>query len=86
MLYNLMESSVTNAIEAIFDELAAGPVSFDVCREEIRLIVLSNLQQHQPQKLLPELNMLATDIVIKTFRKSEIFSGNIERQCLFGEW
>ena len=35
MLYNLMESSVTNAVEAIFDELEKQSVSFDQCREEI---------------------------------------------------
>jgi hypothetical protein len=78
MLYNLMESAVTNAVEAIFDELETEAISFDVCREEIRLVVLGNLRQHQPRKLVAELNALATDIVSKTFRKDEIVSGNVD--------
>lgn len=78
MLYNLMESAVTNAVEAIFDELEKEAISFDVCREEIRLVVLGNLRQHDPRKLVAELNALATDVVTKTFRKGEIVSGNVD--------
>ncbi len=78
MLYNLMESSVTNAVEAIFDELERESVSFDICREEIRLVVLGNVNRHEPKKLLSELNSLATDIVVKSFRKVETVSGNVD--------
>lgn len=78
MLYNLMESSLTNAVEAIFDELEKEAISYDVCREEIRVVVLGNLRQHQPRKLVAELNALATDIVTKTFRKDDIVSGNVD--------
>ncbi len=78
MLYNLMESAVTNAVESIFDELEKEAISFDICREEIRLVVLGNLRQHDPRKLVADLNALATDIVIKTFRKDEIVSGNVD--------
>jgi hypothetical protein len=78
MLYNLMESSVKNAVEAIFDELEKEMVPFDSCREEIRLVVLGNMKQHAPQKLLPHLNILATDVVTKTFRKAEVVAGNID--------
>jgi len=78
MLYNLMESSVTNAVEAIFDELEKQSVPFDQCREEIRLIVLGNIRQHQPEKLLPLITVLATDIVTKTFRREVVVSGNVD--------
>lgn len=78
MLYNLMESSVTNAVEAIFDELEKQSVSFDQCREEIRLIVLGNIRQHQPEKLLSVITVLATDIVTKTFRHEVVVSGNVD--------
>ena len=84
MLYNLMESSLTNAVEAIFDELENETVSFDFCRDEIRLVVLGNMRQHQPKKLLPQLNELAVDIVTKTFRKNEVFSGNVDAREIRG--
>lgn len=84
MLYNLMESSVKNAVEAIFDELEKQMVPFDGCREEIRLVVLGNIKQHAPHKLLPQLNILATDVVTKTFRKAEVVSGNIDAREIKG--
>ena len=43
LLYNLVESTMKNAIEAIFDELGAQGISFDDCREEVRKVVISNL-------------------------------------------
>ena len=78
MLYNLMESCVTNAVEAIFDELESESVSFDVCREEVRIVVLGNVNRHEPKKLVVGLNSLATDIVTKSFRKAETVSGNVD--------
>lgn len=78
MLYNLMESSVTNAVEAIFDELEQQAIPFDRCRDEIRLVILKNTKGHDPKKLLPEIRSLATDIVTKTFRLDAIVSGNVD--------
>lgn len=78
LLYNLMESTVNNAIEAIFDEFSDKGVSFDSCRKTIRKVVLSNLKQHELDKILPELNCLSIDIVTKTFKKNEIVSGNVD--------
>lgn len=78
MLYNLMESSVTNAVEAIFDELEQRAIPFDQCRDEIRLVILKNAKNHDPQKLLPEIRALATDIVTKTFRPDAVVSGNVD--------
>jgi MAE_28990/MAE_18760-like HEPN len=84
MLYNLMESSVKNSVESIFDELEKQTVSFDDCREEIRLVVLGNMKQHSAPKLLSMLSILTTDVVTETFRKADIFSGNIDAREIKG--
>jgi len=78
LLYNLMESTVSNAVEAIFDELSNHIIPFDSCRQEIRRVVLSNLRQHKVNEILPELNLLSVDIVTKTFMKNKIVSGNVD--------
>ena len=78
LLYNLMESTVSNAIEAIFEELSTHSITFDTCRQEIRRVVLGNLKQHNVTDILPELNRLSSDIVTKTFRKNKIVSGNVD--------
>lgn len=80
LLYNLMESTVSNAIEAIFDEFENNSVSFDACRQEIRQVVLTNLKHHNPGDIITDLNTIATDIITKTFRKNRIFSGNVDAQ------
>lgn len=82
LLYNLMESTVTNAVEAIFDEMKRHNILFDSCREEIRIVVLENLKRHKSEKILPSLNQLATDIITKTFRKEEIVSGNVDARVI----
>lgn len=78
LLYNLMESTVSNAVEAIFDEFANQSISFDSCRQQIRRVILGNLRQHNPGEILPDLNRLAIDVVTKTFRKTKIVSGNVD--------
>ena len=78
LLYNLMESTVTNAVEAIFDELTDQGTTFDSCCNEIRRIVLSNLKQCDIDHLLSSMNCLAIDVVNKTFRKERIVSGNVD--------
>lgn len=78
LLYNLMESTVSNAIEAIFDELKGQSISFDDCSEKVRKIVLENLKSTSVKKSLPLLNSIATDIVTNTFRRDEVVSGNVD--------
>lgn len=78
LLYNLMESTVSNAIEAIFDEFSNRGTSFDSCRSTIRRVVLGNLKQHNLDDILPNLNRLSIDIVTKTFQKNKIVSGNVD--------
>jgi|SRR5665213_763661 len=78
LLYNLVESTVKNAIEAIFDEFKTRGISFDHCRNEVRKIVLENLRKHNVDSILPSLSALSTDVVAMTFRKEDLFSGNVD--------
>jgi hypothetical protein len=78
LLYNVMESTVTNVVEAIFDELQAKSLSFDDCSSKVRAIVLDNLKAMGTKNSLPILTSIATDIVSKTFQKDEIVSGNVD--------
>jgi hypothetical protein len=78
LLYNLVESTVKNAIEAIFDRLSRESVSYDTCRSELQRVVLKNLRAHNVKKIHIELRGIAVDIVAKTFRKETLFSGNVD--------
>ena len=78
LLYNLIESTMKNAIEAVFEEFRATGVSFDECRDEVRQIVLSNLKAHNPDKVFSFLTPLTTKILTETFRKEKAFAGNVD--------
>ena len=80
LLYNLVESTMKNAIEAVFDEFRATSVSFDDCREEVRKIVISNLKAHNPGRVFTGLTPLAQKILTETFRKEKAFAGNVDAQ------
>lgn len=51
LLYNLIESSMTNAIEAIFDELKEKKIPFDSVRIEIKKVVLQNFKSRSPDDI-----------------------------------
>lgn len=84
LLYNLMESTASNAVEAIYDEMANRDVAFDACRREVRLVVLANLKRHAPAKILPDLTQLTTDIISKAFQKDKLVSGNVDAEEIRG--
>lgn len=78
LLYNLVESTLKNGIEAIFDELKSRGVSFDACRNEVRKIALHNLRKQNVDKILPSLSSISVYVVVATFRKDDLFSGNVD--------
>ncbi len=78
LIYNLVESTVRNAIEAIFDELRNQQVRFDECRNEIQDVILGNLRRRKPAEIRPRLRDLSLHIISETFDKEELFSGNVD--------
>jgi len=78
LLYNLIESTLKNAIEAIFDEFRNRGVSFDHCLQQVRNIALANLKKRKVDEILPNLSAISIDILVATFRKDELFSGNVD--------
>lgn len=78
LLYNLVESTMSNAIQAIFDELQAVDVSFDDCREEVKRVAIKNLNQHNAFEISPRLARISLHIITETFRKDKLFSGNLD--------
>ena len=78
LLYNLVESTLKNAIEAVFDEFKLKKVTFDDCRLEVRKLVLQNLKNQKIDRLIPDLVAISTDVLTATFRKEELVSGNVD--------
>jgi hypothetical protein len=78
LLYNLVESTMRNAIEAIFEKFKNQRVSFDHLKPEIKLIVLQNLKNRSPDQIYLTINELSKDIITATFDPKKLFSGNVD--------
>jgi hypothetical protein len=82
LLYNLMESTVKNAVEAIYDEMRDRNVHFDACRVEVRRIILANLRRRDVDKVLPDISTIAVDVIATTFRKQDVCSGTVDARAI----
>jgi hypothetical protein len=51
LLYNLVESSMRNAVTAIFDELKNRRVSYNLVSTEIKKIVIENFKKRSPENI-----------------------------------
>ncbi len=81
LLYNLVESTMTNAIEAVFDELKNKNVSFDDLRNEIKKIIIDNIKDKDNKSttnLLVSIQNISVDIISASFNKKRLFSGNVD--------
>ncbi|MBD1939433.1 MAE_28990/MAE_18760 family HEPN-like nuclease [Microcoleus sp. FACHB-68] len=78
LLYNLVEATMRNAIQAIFDELQTQGVSYDQIRPELKRIVLKNLKKRDPDKIYLSITAISIDIIIAGFDKEDLFSGNLD--------
>jgi len=79
LLYNLVESTMRNAIEAIFEELKSRRVSFDSVRIEVKKIVLYNFKNRSPDDVHSRITDISTDIIKAGFNRRKLFSGNVNR-------
>lgn len=79
LLYNLIESSMRNAIEAIFSELKDKKVSFNSVRKELKKVVLQNFKNRSPDDIYNKITDISLDIITAGFKSQELFSGNIDR-------
>jgi MAE_28990/MAE_18760-like HEPN len=78
LLYNLVEATMRNVIEAIFDELKSEGISYNQIRPELKKIILKNFKSRDLDKILDSITEISIDIVTVGFDKGNLFSGNID--------
>lgn len=79
MLYNLVESSMSNAIEEIHSNIHNNLISFDLLKLELKEVLISYLKKNSNAKtFVSRVANLANDIVKTSFDKQKIFSGNVD--------
>jgi MAE_28990/MAE_18760-like HEPN len=82
LLYNLVESTMRNAIQSIFDEISNQDVSFDQLRREIKKIILqnvkNNVQEFGVNDFVEQIGRIFRDIIQSGFNRDDLFSGNVD--------
>ena len=79
LLYNLIESTMRNAIEAIFDEISTQKVSFNDIKPGIKKIILENIKDLKvDEKIILQITDISLYIINAGFNKEKVFSGNID--------
>jgi len=78
MLYNLVESSVSNAIEEIHNSIHASAISFDILKLKLKEVLIKHLNNRNPKNFVESVTNLAIDIVKKSFDKNKVCNGNVD--------
>lgn len=92
LLYNLIESSMINAITAIYDEMVADKESYKTICDEIRYVWLKykhrnmNIKYASDSTIIEHLKEVADDVVNNTImeieKKSLRFGGNLDADII----
>jgi hypothetical protein len=81
LLYNLVESTISGAIEAIYKEMLDNEVAFDDIRPAIQLEIVDNIRKNvNSKKLIDSLHTIGTDIVQHYPKSTDLFSGNVDQE------
>ena len=86
MLYNLVEATMTNAIDAIHQHIAGEQVGFDELKEDVRKIAIKGLRKavssDTPSELLDAAIPISSALIWLGFDKKDLFSGNLDGRLI----
>lgn len=86
MIYNLVESTASNSIESIYDHLKASGLGFVEVDDRLKIMVLKCAKKSNPEKLVGRMRDAGLDFAVASFRKDEIFSGNVDSKKIREMW
>jgi hypothetical protein len=86
MIYNLMESTMTNSIESIFDHLRAEKIGFVTVDDDLKAMVLKCARETNPKDLVKKMRSEVLDLAVAAFKKDAIFSGNVDSRKIRDVW
>ncbi len=78
LLYNLVESTLRDAIESIFDKIQTRNISFDNLKIEFKKMVWKNIKKRNVEKLTTKITILSQHIIRESFDTNDLFSGNVD--------
>lgn len=78
LLYNLVESTMANGINAIFDELKTKNIAYDSVTDELKKKAIQNIVSNHTNELYSNITNASVDILSAGFNPRKLFSGNVD--------
>jgi hypothetical protein len=78
MIYNMVESTMTNLLQDVFDHMQAARIDFSLLNDSMKKVVLSYAKKRNPEKLVEKMGSNSMSLVIASFDRGDLFSGNID--------
>lgn len=84
LLYNLVEATTKNSVQAIYDEFKLHGTTYDQCRNEIKRIAIKNIKREKLgiDEIYVRLGIVAEHIMTEPFSKDSLLSGNVDANSL----
>ena len=81
MLYNIVESTVSNAIDAIHNNIQTNGISFNTLNFQFKKLLIDQLKKNGNSiKVATEIQDIAKGIITHGFNKKSISNGNIDNK------
>lgn len=81
MIYNIVESTMTNLIQDIFDHLQSQNVTFDSLTDNMKELVLGYAKKSSPKAMVARINT-PLGLVAACFDRTTAFSGNLDSKVI----
>ena len=82
ILYNAIEASVRDGIQAIYDELDQKRIPYGNLKDTFRKRVLRDFKKHASQEKDHNMADVAVDLINKSFKADKLFSGNVDARII----
>ena len=78
LLYNLVESTIRNTIQEIYEHFNKNKVTFELLKPDIRKTILTGFKAKDPDKIVGKIKNISTDVISISFNPDKISDGNID--------
>lgn len=82
ILYNLVESTIANAVSSVHHHLWLNDITFEKLPNSLQKKLLKQFSKEGASSIVPidSMSTLSKEIIKKSYNKKTLFSGNIDRQ------
>jgi len=81
MIYNIVESTMSNLLQDLFDHLESSNTTFDTLNQSMRQVVLTSIKRGSPKSIVERMK-LPMGFVLACFEKTDAFSGNLDSKVI----